>query len=540
MPPIKTPTAPVAAETTKATPKAAPVKGTKTTKATNGDAKESAPVKGTKAPKKAEAKEAKATEEVSHTEILYPDVSIKKCQGESSLTEEKAKKILGWDSENVNDKNYLLSDMEGKKVRCHHNPTNRPFVYNLAKTWASEILHKRWRLNGETIIVSKTGLVLSGQHRLTGLVLAVQEYKKDPEKWEAYWKAEPTMETIIVFGISDEDDTVNTIDTGKPRSLSDVIFRSHYFNNVPPGERQTLALMSKSAIGLMWHRTGAQIDAWSPSKRTHGESLEFLDNHPRLLECLKHIYQEEGGGGKEGIKISKLLHPGYAAGLLYLQATANSDSEKYNADKNERSLNWDLWGKACDFWVMLAQGAKEFTEVRKAYQSIWEVAGRTTQDESLAILSKAWNCYVKGKRISPSDVKLEYVTDDDGKKKLAECPTVGGIDRGNPEDDDEPDAIINDGDDVAPTPAEIKRRSKSEGAKATVAKGPIDEKQTVYVCDPKSPKEGDYLAEVTKIYSTQKDKMASVKVANGHPFAGKVYEVPFKWLSRTPRGTNES
>jgi hypothetical protein len=194
---------------------------------------------------------------VRKVEVIYPELEVMIFRGDNPLKVAEAKKILGWQEESENVKfgnDFLLKDLQDKKIRCGRNRKNRPFQASLAKEWMSEVLKLHWKLNGETIIVDRLGELQSGQHRLIGLILAAQESILHPGKWRQYWKGqEPTMDTIIVVGVSEEDETINTIDCGKPRSLADVIYRSPFFSDLNASERSSCARVCSFAVKLIWH-----------------------------------------------------------------------------------------------------------------------------------------------------------------------------------------------------------------------------------------------------------------------------------------------
>jgi hypothetical protein len=229
---------------------------------------------------------AKAKTNVSRV-ALYETPYLELASGDKAITVEYAKKLLGWTVEDDKEKfnaNYLLKDFSGKKVRCSNNVTNRPLYMAVVKVLIQEILRKRWRLNGESLIIGSTGLILNGQHTLIALILAGQQWEKDPEACDQ-WTTEPTIDKAIVFGIDESDMTVNTMDTCKPRSLADVIYRSEFFSGIKAGDRQACARIADYAVRILWHRTGAGLDAFAP-RRTHAESLDFIARHPRLLSYL--------------------------------------------------------------------------------------------------------------------------------------------------------------------------------------------------------------------------------------------------------------
>lgn len=392
-------------------------------------------------PPKASVK--KATKKVAPTpvaievedEVVYPEVTAVLYQGDLALTCDQAKEIIGWvedSKESPHGKDYLLKDHAGVKIRCTNNVNNRIFSMGDALDISQEILRKKWRLNGESMIVGDKGTTLSAQHRLTGFILACQEYNNDPSKYAEFWDSEPTLECLIVCGISEKDDVVNTIDTGRPRSLMDVIYRSEFFADLTLKERKESAKACQFAVTMLWERTGVE-DALSLSK-THAESLEFINNHPRLLECVNLIREDNENG-----QITHFITPGNAAGLLYLMGCSKTNPKGYyeTSHRDESQLDWDLWDTACDFWIALASGSKDAntTVLRAAFRNlIPEDGGTVSKSERLAVLIKAWNIIAAGGKLNERALALKWGHDEDGTRQLLEFPTVGGIDVGTGKD----------------------------------------------------------------------------------------------------------
>ena len=355
---------------------------------------------------------------------LYEKPSVKFMD---RLAEREARKLLGWEEEGKSSfgDSFLMKDSNKKKVRCTNNVRNRPlYSSNIAKI-KQEILRGRWCFNGETRIIGETGLILNGQHTLIALVLAVQEYSADPEAFPA-WKEEPTISTAIVFGVSEDDTTVNTMDTCKPRSLGDIYYRSELLKGIAEKDRRVLSRTLEFAVKHLWFRTGF-VDAFNPNIRdTHAELVAFGARHPRILEAAKHIEDENGSEGK----VSRFLRNGYATAMLYLMGSSATDPQRYREDQSEEHLDWSNWSKACDFFVLLAGDADEMRPVR-------EYLGKLIDDQtdSLAVrtsvLVMAWNLYAKDKTITTKSLQLKFIEREPGWPELAEIPDVGGIDLGD-------------------------------------------------------------------------------------------------------------
>src|SRR6266404_8701122 len=112
----------------------------------------------------------------------------------------KAEWVFGDDPRTVHGEPVLkLTDLEGKVVCCWNNTTNRPFDRDRALGYAQDMLDGNWSdsvnggkvklkdaegndvelpeitMNGESIILSRSGRCVSIQHRGVGLIWAEQQ-----------------------------------------------------------------------------------------------------------------------------------------------------------------------------------------------------------------------------------------------------------------------------------------------------------------------------------------------------------------------------
>ena len=348
------------------------------------------------------------------------------------LTAAMAKKILGWQEETDKVKfgnAFLFKDAHGRKIRCLNNLTNRPFYGNLATGWMEEILRKKWELNGETIIIDRLGMVHDGQHTLAGLVWAAQEYELRPTIWKEYWgDQEPFIEKFVVVGIDPSDKVVNTIGTGKPRNLADVIFRSDLFSGMGNKMRLKVSRHTAHAITFLWQRTGANLEALAPHSRSHSEHLDFILGHPRILDCVRHVVAEDGGQALSSCLSGGL---GYAAGLLYLMASTETDVDEYQSESSEKACDWTAWDTACNFWAQLANGTKDgpLAILNQGLKTI-DSTGQLGREQSIGMIVNAWIEYYRGDPVTEDVIRLELAEDDLGRPYLVDHPTVGGIDVG--------------------------------------------------------------------------------------------------------------
>lgn len=468
-------------------------------------------------------------------DVVYPEPDVKLCAGKQAITHAQAKQLLGWQEETENVKfgnSYLLQDSYDRKIRCTNNITNRPLYANVVNSLRQEVLRRRWQLNGEPIIIGRTGLVLNGQHTLIALVLASQEWEKHPGKWKDYWQQEPMIDKLLVLGINEADEVVNTMDTCKPRTLMDVIYRSTYFADLKDRDRRVVSGMCDYAVRLMWHRTAASKDAFAP-RRTHSESLDFIERHPRLLDAVKHIHEEN----TDERKINRYVTPGAAAGLLYLQACCETNPKAYrSADHpNEEHLDLGKWDTACNFWVELASGSERFKPVRHALaQLLDDYGGRVPFRDRVALLVKAWDCYASDVSITAQRLELEYDVSEDGIRVLLETPTVGGIDVGDPEALEDQMGDITSG--SSPEKAKGKQPKKSSGGKPPTtprAKRAGDSWAPGDTCWVEDQDGEPYFATVTELPLVRDDGSTVVMVADN---AGGNWEVALEQLHTSNPG----
>ncbi len=467
--------------------------------------------------------------------VVYDKVGVILRTSESKdgpLAIEDAKRILGWESEADSEKEfgteYLFRDLEGNKVRLTNNPSNRPFRMTLARRYQSEMLRKKWRLNGEPIILDRKGHVQSGQHRLVGLILAEQERLKNPAGYrESYgWRSEVAVDALIVTGISDKAEVVDTLDLGQKRSLGDVIFRRDEFGDLSEKEQKRLSNVLGTAARLAWLRIGGRVVSDAPHF-PHSEALDFIEAHPRLKDSVNFVFTEDGGTGAEGKRISSLISLGYAGGLLYLMATAKTDPDKFE-EKGTDAIKYSLWDKACEFWTLLASGAglekgNPILSLRNMLHRM-DAGGATARDEVVGVVVKAWNLWIDGKDGEAAAIKVKKTKDDLGRLVLAETPRIGGLDveRDVVPDEDElegTDAEAEEGSNDGSEEAPAKKKGKAKGKRSRrKAKGP-EVGEWVWVKDP----DGDHWK--GKVLSLDGDAAVLKADSDGKEYAAEVKDL---------------
>lgn len=461
----------------------------------NGHANEAAPKK----PARKSKKPAPDAGTERGRKVLYPDLSVDRCDGEHALTAEMMKKLLGWYEEPkpgaFKDEDVLLEfGPEGSrvKVQCLNNNRNRQFDPPLAKKYCQTILNRQWAdsrngqpgeytMNGETFVFGRTGECLSGQHRGIGLIMAVWEWEhgKESEHWKELWPdGPPTIETLIVKGVSEHPNVVMTIDNGRTRTGADVFFTNpDLFAGRPDAERAGLCRSLNFVIkATLWNRTGYGSDALNPYQQiqTNAGLADFLARHPRVEECVKFITEEDKGVSGGALRGRYHLPVGDLAALLYLFGASETDPAVYTPTAGEKAIDWKAWDRACEFFVTLAAGGDDFAKKVKYARRpavgdkkndwsgyVFVKEGGGNRGEKAAVLIKAFNAFMAEEPITDATLRLRYhvVYTDDGfvsdEFSATESPTVGGIDRGE-------EVAANEAEEPEVTPEEVEARKLEE------------------------------------------------------------------------------
>lgn len=160
------------------------------------------------------------------------------------------------------EKIILTPERASELLEC--NTINRPLSDAHVRRLARQIDDGKWKFNGDTIKIAKTGDVLDGQHRLW----AVIEAKKG-------------VETIVVHGI--EKDAFSTIDTlRKPRSGSDIIALA--------GQARYRGIIASSLSWMMrWQRCCLE-DYRAPQHRIENSDIqEAFAAHPGMTRAVERV-----------------------------------------------------------------------------------------------------------------------------------------------------------------------------------------------------------------------------------------------------------
>jgi hypothetical protein len=387
----------------------------------------------------------------------------------------------------------IFHDVDGKPVACwairnnRHldmKPTRGYMQSQLTRCWAGPTcfeetetfaLHDKCgggtavlplgTVNGETIVVSRTGRIDSGQKRLVGHYLAWQHWQRG-DRWQEMWPKDkypkgPVLDAILVLGTSEDDRVVQTLDNVQPRSAADIVYTSPTFRDLHKEDRLRCSRILAGAVKVLWDRT------WYGSSGNQAENVltqvemqEWLRRHPTLEQCVRFIWSldaehklSDAGRGGVGFRTT------YATAALYLMGACGSDEAEYNGmdQPGEGMVDWSALQKARQFWLDLTgqvlgddgepdthpDRPLDTTKARlgvlppvvQALAALERADYPVPADDShrMAVVALAWADYYDGKPLTTEGLDLDtenYHVKKDDRMLFVNRPGFGGIDQG--------------------------------------------------------------------------------------------------------------
>lgn len=224
------------------------------------------------------------------------------------------------------------------------NTHNRPVSAHNIKNLLGVLSRGEWMLNGETIVLDPSGVLLQGQHRLI-----------------AVCKTGIAIDTVVIQGIDKE--AFRTYDRVKPRNVAD---------NLHVGGHANISTLSSTIRAVLRIKHGATfVHFLSPT-----QSLEAVSDHPGIERYVSMMI---------GCKFIRAFMPSSFCGALYLWSTLVGEAV---ADRFFRDV---AYGEG------LMRGNPAYT-LREKFRT----RGQGTNfngDVSLAYMIKAMNSAAAGKTL---------------------------------------------------------------------------------------------------------------------------------------------
>lgn len=227
------------------------------------------------------------------------------------------------------------------------NAGNRPLIWGSANrsvaAYAAAMSRGEWRLNGEAIIVSSSGELNDGQHRLSAVI----------ESGEA-------VHMQISFGVDRE--TRHTVDQGVARTPGHILAMA--------GEKSTNQLAT--ALQFMWAIDGGLSFNHRPSM---DQLLATLDAHPTLRNAVKQTGHLSG---------EYRLSAGYIAGAHYLC-------------QRQQPFQAGQWLSALTTGLNIQNVNSPVSRLRKMYGEHSAKRQRKEKIDQAALYIKGFNMFLRGR-----------------------------------------------------------------------------------------------------------------------------------------------
>lgn len=208
---------------------------------------------------------------------------------------------------------------------------------------ANEMRSGRWQQNGSALVLSPTGRVLDGQHRLWAVV-----------------RSDTTHDFLIVHGVLDEAQT--TVDTNRVRTAADALGMAGVASSH----------VTAGATRIAVNYAAGRYTALTSYKVSNGEVMAYVRAHPDLADSVRAAHSVKMGSPS----VAAFVH--YAAGHL------------------NRPLR-DSFFDGLATGLGLTEHAPAYL-LRRVLEQHVTGARRRPPAQQLAYYIKAWNLQVKGTR----------------------------------------------------------------------------------------------------------------------------------------------
>jgi hypothetical protein len=228
---------------------------------------------------------------------------------------------------------------------CGKEFNNRPINQDRVDAYGRDMKTSNWRHNGETIKFDTSGILVDGYTRLTAAFYHSADFVTD-----------------VRTGV--DKDAVATIDTGRPRSLSNVLSMRN---------ETTATALSQGANWLSTYQEG-NIYRRKKLSRSHQEMVDFIEKHQRLREAVEATKE---------VRNKRLAPPGVLVAAFYVCSANNH-------------------GKAVEFFHLLASGVgyTQTSPVRHLRDLLLQRGQRRLMPaETFALILHAYNKHAKNEQV---------------------------------------------------------------------------------------------------------------------------------------------
>lgn len=222
------------------------------------------------------------------------------------------------------------------------NTTNRPLSQRTVDSYAAAMVAGEWHLNGDTVRFDRNGNLIDGQHRLHACV-----------------KSGKSFLCYVVTDLPPE--AFDTIDQGRPRTLSDVLARR--------GEKHYSTLAS--ALRMLWRLQNGTMTFNQESKLRPQVMDTLLDANPGIRDGVAAARETVDAKGPAIIGVSTI------AVLWYL----------FNQIKPQK--NREFWSRVME-GIELTKTMPEYILRRRLLSNATSQA-KLSNEVICALVIKTWN-----------------------------------------------------------------------------------------------------------------------------------------------------
>lgn len=232
------------------------------------------------------------------------------------------------------------------------NPVNRPISRSNIADIGSDIANGRFEFNGESIVVSKAGTLIDGQHRCRLVV-----------------DTNTPIQTVIVFGPA--EDARYTIDIGRPKSAANFLSMKGYKNAAVTSAAARLVLLYRAKNSLVY---GGRNSADVPTKT----EIVAAADHLRGLDTSVDFVMGKASRNIGGLSV-----------LIFAHYICAKKSARENADH--------FFGKVFD-GVDLPRGSP-MLYCAKRLPTLAASSG-TVNNARAEFIFKCWNAWRRGEMVT--------------------------------------------------------------------------------------------------------------------------------------------
>lgn len=231
---------------------------------------------------------------------------------------------------------------------------NRPQSQRAIKRYVTAMARGAWKLTGETIIFSKGGKLLNGQHRLIACI-----------------QAGVGFQTFVVFGI--DEDSFMYMDIGTKRTAGHIFA----INGVPNYNWAAAVTRVVKA-----YRENEKWSGWVDTASAENDELfEYYEEHSEGIQqafSISHAFTREG-----------ILAPRWAGALLYICALKNKEDA------------YSFFGRVASGLDLNSKTDPVFLIRKRLLENARRTRGeRDSELYSSAYLMQAWNAFRAGNKRS--------------------------------------------------------------------------------------------------------------------------------------------